>query len=197
MAVFTSIPDHPAGYALAASDWDAIKDALNASTWVQLASSTLAIDTASIGFTGIDQTFAHLLLIGYLRSSNGTFIRARFNADTGANYDGQRLYGGEALAVPGETFAQTSATLGFLPGSVADANLFSSMRATIPHYANAASNKVALSRWGFKGSTSPAGLAAGHDGAFWRSNAAITSISLFPSAGNFTAGSRAALYGLA
>jgi hypothetical protein len=196
---FTAIPDRAAGYALAEADWDAIKDNFNTGTWVLLDNTTLSGTASAITFSSISQSYAHLMIRSYLRSSQAAFspgARIRFNNDSGANYDHQIFGGGAASLTAAEVFGDTSASVGNCPGSTTTANVFSSHDLTIPHYTGA-NNKCVLGNNSFKGSVVSNGMIVSFVGGFWRSNSAITRIDLIPGAGSFVAGSRATLYGLA
>jgi hypothetical protein len=198
---FTPVPTRDGGYALEEADWDLLKDNFNEGTWVQLADETLTGAASTIDFTSIDGSFAHLLLLAYLRgTTSGTAIEvgARFNNDSGSNYDDQRLTGQGASPGAGEAFGGSDALVGFAPAGLSEsASLYSAVRFLVPHYAGTANNKVLLSRWASKTGTSTTTMTAGNAAGFWRSNAAITRLTLVPQSGDFAIGSRATLYGLA
>ena len=196
---FQTVPDKATGDVFTEAMWDLLKDNINGAIPVVLADSTLSVAAASIDFTGIAQDWAHLHLIGYLRGSTAataTQVYMRINGDAGSNYDFQQLYGQASTAAAGETFAADKAQVGACAAASAGANLFSPFTADIPFYAGGDNNKTISSAFSYKTGTSSGNLQVSSMGAFWRSNAAITSISLFPSAGNFTAGSRVTLYGM-
>lgn len=164
-----------------------------------LADTTLGGAAASIDFTSIPATFAHLMLVVCARSDTAaltTSILVRLNNDSAANYDSQYVLGNGGTASAAETFAGTSVSAGNMPGGTAPANLFGQCDISIAHYAGSANNKVlrlsAAVKAGVTTTLLQSALAAG----FWRSSAAINRITLIPAAGNFAAGSRATLYGL-
>lgn len=179
--------------------WDTyIRDNLNSGVPVVLANSTLVASAASISFTGINQTFAHLLVIAYLRgdtASSLVTIIQRFNNDSAANYDWQNLGGNGATASGAESFATTG---GFdtAPAGTAPANLFASIRMVIPHYAQATNNKAIIRNREAKSGTSSLSLSTGLSAGFWRSNAAINRVTILPATGNWAAGSAATVLGL-
>lgn len=180
--------------------WDTyIRDNLNSGVPVVLANSTLVASAASISFTGINQTFAHLLVIAYLRgdtASVSTNAMLRFNNDAGANYDYQLLDGSAAVSSAGEAFAQTSISAGLAAAATAGANLFSAHHVTIPHYAQATNNKAIIRNREAKSGTSSLSLSTGLSAGFWRSNAAINRVTILPATGNWAAGSAATVLGL-
>ena len=167
---------------------------------VRIADITLGADAATMDFQSIPAIYAHLFLECYLRGDTAAAVGnavIRFNNDSAANYDYQYVVGNAAAATAAETFAQGSALIGNMPQNTAGANLFGSITIDIPHYANTANNKAAISRWAHKSGVTTGLLRSGRHGHFWRSNAAITQITLSTSAANFVAGSRVDLYGLA
>ncbi len=85
-----------------------------------LADTTLGVAAASIDFTSIPQTFAHLMLALYGRGDTAVvnqFVRIRFNNDSGANYDYQEIHAAAAAVTASEGLAQTSAVAGVCPGA--------------------------------------------------------------------------------
>jgi hypothetical protein len=166
---------------------------------VMIANSTLSGDAASFDVTSIPSHYAHLMVVCYARSDTGSSsaqIGVRFNNDSSAIYDYQNVMGQAAVASASETFATTFALIGNIPGNTAGANLFGVQTFTVPHYAGTANNKACSSESGFKVGTATTNLVVQALAGFWRSNAAINRITVFTS-GNFRAGSRFTLYGLA
>lgn len=163
-----------------------------------LADTTLGVASASIDFTSIPQTFAHLMVEMYLRGDTAattTTYSLRFNADSGANYDVQSLQGAAAVASAAETFAATGVSF-TIPAGTATANVLGRTRVDISHYAGSANNKIFEAANVYKFGTASSQLAVQVVGGFWRSNAAINRITLATAAGNFAAGSRVTIYGL-
>ncbi len=197
---FTTVPDKAAGDVFTEAMWDTyIKDNFNTGIPVVLGNTTLGANAASIDFTGIPPDWAHLLVVAYLRGDVGavaTPINVRFNSDTGNNYDRQYDLGTGSTASAGESFAQTWAQVGNCAGGNAGANLFGALTLDIPFYSQASNNKVISSSWAGKWGTSSGNMESGMMSAFWRSSAAITTVSLMPTSGNFVSGSRVTLYGM-
>lgn len=182
------------------SMWDTyIKDNLNKGVVRPIAEATLGSSAASIDITSIAADWSHLFLIVYARGDTAAInanVLARFNADTGANYDGQQLYGSGATPNAAESLGATSALAGQMPANSATANRFGSMGILIPHYANSATHKTLVSMAGLVWGTATGTLRAMLTCGVWRSAAAITQVTLLPSAGNFVTGTRATLYGM-
>lgn len=153
---------------------------------------------ASLTFSNIPNIYDHLLILYYVKSDfSATVIHLRFNADVGANYDHLRLIIlHPATLATAEGIAGTSIELpAIVP--LAPANAFDEGMLIINHYANSANQKAALAMATFK-----LGLLTGNfrfqaTSGWWRSNAAITSMTLFLLGGsNFDTGSRFDLYGI-
>lgn len=199
---FTEVPTRVGGYALEEADWDLVKDNFNTGTWVQLANSTLVSPSSSIDFQSIPGTFAHLMLLAFLRTNTAgggaEEVGVRFNNDSGSNYDRQAVYGVAAAGSADEDFGVTSPGMFSCPDSTAAATLFGAARIVIPHYANSANHKAMLCRGGRKAGTTSSQMQTTAAAGFWRSTAAITRVTLIGrSGGSFVGGSRVTLYGFA
>ena len=167
--------------------------------WGAIADTTLGGSAANVDMTSIVGTYAHLLVVAYARSdaaTNSVLTNLQFNGDTAANYDTQRLIGSAATVVASESFAATSMTFGSIAANTAGANLFGASITFIPHYAGSANNKAAVSIAAQKNGTASGNMSSNVFAGFWRSNAAITRITLLPASGNFVAGTRVTLYAL-
>lgn len=158
--------------------------------------STAAV--ASIAFTSIPGTYKSLMihLQGRGDSTAATTVNllARFNSDTGTNYDWQRVSGNGASAGSSGATAQSSIQVAYLCTANSPANTPGAVSAIVPNYAGVTYHKQILSEDMIRFDTS--NTEVDQFGGNWRSTAAITDISLFPSAGNFLTGSRATLWGM-
>lgn len=161
--------------------------------------STLALAAASID-TGaiIPSGYAHLEIWVYARDDTATNgingLLVRFNNDSGANYDRQSLVGINATASASASVAQTSMNVGVCVGGGSGANLFGETAIKVAHYAGTANNKVCVVQAAAKSGTTTAELFTAHVAGFWRSNAAITRVTVLPASGNFAAGTRMTVY---
>lgn len=160
---------------------------------------TAVRSSIDIPSTIIPQTLRSLELRVRARSdvaAASTGLRLRFNSDTGANYDHILHYAKQTTTdVPVPTFAATSLNTGAVPGASALANLFSQHRIEIEGYSDA-QNKTILARYAFKTNVTAGTMEIGHLAGFWRSNSPITSLSVFPLAGNFAIGTHVDLIGI-
>lgn len=185
-------------------DQGATGELISAAQWnrlqMLLADSSLSGTAASFDFTSIPAHWTHLMVVVYARSDEALAtvgaLKIRFNGDTAANYDSQILDGIAAAVTASEQFAATAGFAGLHPRGTSGANLFSATKVVIPNYANAANNKAADCQSSSKVGVAAGNLAKRQTAVFWRSNAAITQVTILPEASNFVAGSRATLYGM-
>lgn len=152
--------------------------------------STLTVAASSKTFTLSDYTIPsgsrHLVLIYDAASADAVTerdVNVTFNADTGTNYNDQFLKGSSSTTSAARTNGQAALTIGLIPGSSVHASAMGGGHLLIPHYANTANHKAVLSLCG--SAETSVQLAIGR----WAATAAITSITMTPSAGNFLAGS--------
>lgn len=165
-----------------------------------ISDTTLAADTASFDISGISSTFKHLRIEAQLRTTEGVVtssVLVRFNNDTTASYDWQRVYGNAASASAAETLGATSFAAGFVPGASAAANFAGAVVIHIPNYAGTLFNKTVISSVTAYEGSATGNVYAGQWGGGWRSSAAINRVTVLPGGGaNFKAGSRLTLYGI-
>jgi len=163
----------------------------------------LAAPAASVTFANLPQIYRTLVLLMQVRTdavAEADVTLWRANGDAGANYD--YVYGRlSADGTQGSTGATASiqGLIGYTEAANSRASNFSPCVAYFPGYALATQEKwCATSIHTKMGDVSAlADLAVGIASSRWRSTAAITSLTIFPSTGpNFVAGSRFALYGI-
>lgn len=161
--------------------------------------STLGADAASFDITGIVATYAHLRIVAQLRGTEATAssnAAIRFNNDSSAIYDWERLFGNGAAAGAGEGLAATGGQIGFIPGSTVGAGIAATLEIVIPNYAGTTFNKGYTSTCNHKVGVASGNVYTGVWGGQWRSTAAINRITLVPQANNFLAGSRVTVYAM-
>lgn len=158
---------------------------------------TLSVAAASFIISNIPPTRAHIELWIQARSDQAAIlepVRMQFNGITSATYDVEDVFGTGGLAGAAESLAATSFLIGFVPGTlVAQANAAGCFVLAVPNYAGKTFNKGFVSHAGFAGSASGddwTGSAGGNN----RAVTPVGSITIFPTAGNFVAGSRCTCY---
>jgi hypothetical protein len=121
----------------------------------------------------------------------------RCNGDTGANYDFQLNIATVTSPGYGSQHALTAMPAGYVPAASAPAGRSGSVRLEIPHYAGTLFDKQAIGMSGMTFATSNGTSSQVLSGA-WRPStpAAITSISIYASAGDMAEGSELLVFGI-
>lgn len=164
---------------------------------VKLDETILGSAASEITFSGISQAYQHLEVHLFGRASAGTAITLsiRLNGDAGTNYDRQWLIGNGASASASEAFGTTEARVGLIPGAGVSGNVAGGIIVTIPDYSRTAWQKVGLTQNAHKSGIASSNLHTRIHAVFYRSTAAVTSVTFLLSSGNFDTNTRAALYG--
>jgi hypothetical protein len=153
-------------------------------TYTPLATTTVAIAAASITFGSIPATYRDLILVvdATLSTFNNAFLR--FNADTGSNYNYVFMFG-NGSSTGSITTANTSGYIGDISSTTRNNNIIQVM-----DYSATDKHKTYLTRPNISDSSTVA--LAGR----WANTAAITSLTIIPSAGLISIGSTFSLYGV-
>lgn len=149
---------------------------------------------ANVEFTSIPQTYTHLQIRGIARQSGGTDTQnyMRFNSDTASNYSTHALYGyGTGTGALGTANASYMSVMGT---TSAGTNVFSGLVLDILDYKD--TNKYKTIR-ALSGNDINGGGYIWFNSGNWRSNSAITTITLYNNgSNNFVQYSHFALYGI-
>jgi hypothetical protein len=143
--------------------------------WVQLATYTITSSGYStITFNSIPGTYGALVLsMTNLNSVNGSELGIRFNGDSGTNYQHCRVI---AEGTPGFT---GDATTSKVYARIGDNNTtYSTNLAYIPNYANTSVYKTIQNEGLSNQATTTGSNRAANYTAVWKSNSAITSLSI-------------------
>lgn len=163
-------------------------------TYTPLARTTISTATASVTFSSISSSYTDLILIincgDSLPAETHNF---RFNSDTGTNYSLTTLYGNGSTTATARESNRTNGCFAYFV--VADSPVEYMSILHIMNYSNTTTFKAALSRSNRASANNYPGAEAIVN--LWRNTSAITSITLFPNAGNFVSGSTISLYGIA
>jgi hypothetical protein len=156
-----------------------------ASAQVALATITLGSAASTVTFSSIPATYRDLRLVIQASSPADTAdIVARFNGDSGANYSLVQMYGNGSTATSSASSGQTELYFGYYNTTQGMVQL------TVFDYSQTDKQKSALSR-----SDLPGALVFARAGR-WASTSAITSMLIYPTYGQFAAGSTFSLYGI-
>ncbi|HSV08528.1 MAG TPA: hypothetical protein VLI07_18575 [Candidatus Binatus sp.] len=167
-------------------------------TITKIADITLGSAAATIDFTSIAATYAHLRLEWMLRGDTAaasTALYVRFNNDSGANYCTEVLTASVTTAGAQELASQNQIQIGSIAAATAPANWATAGDMDIPLYAGGWMKHV-LVRGGYAVGITTTSLQPRWGAAVWASTAAINRITVLAAAGNLVAGSRVTLYGL-
>ena len=153
----------------------------------QISVQTVSSPTASVTFSNIPGTYNSLAL--YISARGDTAATSvpldiQFNADTGSNYNYmQQTSGGNFTGV-----TQTAIQWCSITGATGTANFPGELFGTIVNYASTSFVKTITGLAGFSQSGIGVAPATGVCAGSWNSATAITSIKLFPNAGNIASG---------
>lgn len=163
-----------------------------------IASTTLGSDTASVTFSSISGTYQHLQIRLIARStSTGTggedyFIR--LNSDTGSNYAYHDLNGnGSAVATNAGSSSTYIGIFNAVPRAGETADSFAANIIDIHDYANTSKNKTVRYFHGYDVNGSGRVILGS---GLWMNTAAVTTIVVQASSGNFKSGTVVSLYGI-
>lgn len=154
---------------------------------------------SSVTFSAIPQTYTDLKLVISARDSstgaNWSRIKFAFNGTSSTtNWSGRELYGiGSGSASSWNYGTSDSAAGGFATTADATTNTFGNTEIYIPNYTS--SNYKSISTDSVTENNATSAL-AGFEASLWSNTAAITSIELTLSTGNFISGSTFYLYGI-
>jgi hypothetical protein len=155
-----------------------------------------AAGSSSISFTSIPQTYTHLQIRGIANSPDASYIAAQFNGDTGTTYSNHAIYGDDNATLVGQANVSTSNV------QIARSNYFAAASTmfgvgicNILDYANTNKFTTTMALLG-NDTNGTAGGAVMLSSGNWRNTAAVTSILIFPTSGNFRQYSSFALYGI-
>jgi hypothetical protein len=157
-------------------------------TYEPIATTTLGSAAATIDFTSIAASWTDLRIVMTFTTSTGNSIRGTFNSDTGTNYSHTIIFGNGS----GVTSSRNTSLAYFFVTNGSDTTTPSMATLDVFSYAGS-TNKTLLGTQlrDYNGSG-----VVGQSVSLWRSTAAITSISLFLSSGNFSTGTTATLFGI-
>lgn len=167
----------------------------------KIAESVLGVVTASVTFSSIPGTYRHLMVVWSGRGDNATAsvgLIMQANGDTGANYDSElyQFHGSSSGPFVLESIGTATPTIGDMCAASATASFAGGGVIEIQNYAGTTFMKQATGRSAFKTANATGNVNHEVESWFWRNSAAINALKLFPSAGNFTAGTVLQLYGM-
>lgn len=173
--------------------------------WASLGTALLGEHVAGVGgvatldVTGIAATAKRLIVEAHLRGDNATAgitFTVKLNNDGGANYSYLRRAMYATTIGQTEGLAQTSFGAFYAPAASAGAGMAASLDLLIPDYADTTFHKVYFARAQERENTTGSNQNNVEVHGTYISTAAISRVTLTPSAGNFVEGSSLRVWGL-
>lgn len=160
-----------------------------ATTYEPLATQTLSSSAASVTFSSISGAYTDLVIIASAQGTvGGNGMTMRLNGDTGSNYSNTFLRGNGSAASSARVANDSQWAVSNFSG-IPTAS-FGTYIFNIFNYSNTTTNKTGLMR----GNSAADGVDAIVNS--WRSNAAVSSILIGTTGGNYATGSTFTLYAI-
>ncbi len=154
----------------------------------------------SFDFSGIPASFAHLFVIGNIRSATAVIVEdllLTFNADGGANYHEHVIEAVNVTVSAAVAANQVNIEIARIVGASGLAGYSGGFSLHIPNYADTNLQKIALCQWSAIPNTTVANWESGQRSGQWLDASAINQITLATNGGGaIETGSKATLYGL-
>ena len=160
-----------------------------ATTFTLISTVTVGTATGTIDFTSIPATYTDLCLKTSLASSAGN-PQVRFNSSSASIYSERLLYGNGTAAASASASAANKFEWVL---NTSTSPIFASSEIYIPNYAGSANKSISSDNVQEANTTS---VSAYLDAGLWSSTAAITSINIYLTTGNYVQYSTASLYGI-
>lgn len=164
-----------------------------------IATATLSTAASSISITSIPSTYQHLQLRCRVQSTANTGnireVNLTINSDTGTNYARHSLVGDGSTAFANGSATRANINHQWCPDQSLGSTFWGVACFDFHDYASTSKFKtVRLLAGGEQNNSAYGRLILGSG--LWQSTSALTSISLAPDSGNFSAGTTIALYGI-
>jgi hypothetical protein len=159
-----------------------------------ISSTILGSATSSVTFSSLgdySSTYKHLQVrLVAAKDASVTNLRGRINGDTGDNYNWHYILGTGAEVVSGNSITDGVGGVLFLGNLPASTTTFTGAVIDYLDAYSTSKNKTVRTL----NATSNTNI--WFNSGLWRNTASITSLSVFPTSGNFVANSRFSLYGI-
>ncbi len=164
--------------------------------------TVLSGSTDSVTFTGLTG-YSQIEIAATLRGDYGTgytaYANMRINGDTGSNYNYMAITNNHSTTVPTYTpnLGVDEIQLSFMPVLNSDANYASVIKIAIPHANNTTFYKNVLIHSASNYKSTDGNFTEEYSaGGQWKNTDAVSSITFYPSNGNFIAGCIIDVYGI-
>lgn len=165
-----------------------------ANTYELIQSFTATGSTSQIDFSSIPQTYTDLNLLASVRSSTNPEIYISINNSVGSGYRTQNFNGSGPSSVSWSQYQTAKAYIGEPAYNTQTADTFGSFSVYLPKYTSSSKKTLQTESGQATQATSP--LYWYINGSLFNSTNAISSLQVYISAGNISAGSTFYLYGI-
>jgi hypothetical protein len=165
---------------------------------VRISETVSAGASGTVTITDIPANFRDLVIVVRGRgdtAATSVGVSLRFNNDSGANYDDERVTGANGALSESTGVLATSAAIGSLPAATGLANDAGLIEIAVQDYRGTTFFKAASGLNAYRTGGLAANFVLQMRAAYWRSQTAITRVDVIASAGNFASGSVISLYG--
>jgi hypothetical protein len=145
---------------------------------------------ASITFSSIPATYTDLRLVLVFTGTSATAVRCRVNGDTATNYSRTYIYGDGTTA--GTSTSANTAYFNLTAQINQSTTIPEMLVADLFSYAGSTYKTMLVNHAGDQNGSGGTENIVG----LWRSTSAVTSMLIYPAAGNFNTGTTATLYGI-
>jgi len=158
-------------------------------TYIALSTITLGTATSSVTFGSIPQTYRDLVLVSNASGSATLEGRVRLNADSGSNYHSVRMSGNGSSSTSASLGSQTSGSISTIATATTGGAL--QIELQVMDYSATDKHKTMLAR------SDQSAVATEAVALRWANTAAVTTVQILTSTGNFAIGATFSLYGIA
>jgi len=158
------------------------------STYTPLQTITLGSAASSVTFASIPQTYRDLVLVSTALGSATLEGRVRLNADSGSNYYSVRMSGNGSSDTSASLGSQTSGSVSTIATATTGGAL--QIQLQVMDYSATDKHKTMLAR------SDQSAVATEAVALRWASTAAVTTVQILTSTGNFAVESTFSLYGI-
>jgi hypothetical protein len=118
-------------------------------TYTPIQSLILTVDTNTVTFSGIDQSYEDLEIVINARGSHTENVNFyyRVNGDSTSSYSVTRLQGNGSTSVSNTGTSNTLGYIGYVDGSNSTSGLFGSTKVIVNNYANSTTCKTLISKF--------------------------------------------------
>ena len=163
-------------------------------TYKPIQSTTLTSAVASITFSGIDQTYTDLVIVGSIGVTAAADIQLTYNNDSTSGLYSHNALGGDGTNVGVARYGSRNNIQLDYPGYAQTVLGGTNFIINVQNYSSTTITKISINK--FNNGGTAVGYGTNLMTGLWRNTAAITSVTLTASGTTFLAGSTFSLYGI-